>query len=186
MKRFRIAGLFLLGLLFSACTTPPISIPLSDVSIDLDVVFDTNGAVVFPADPVELEEPPPGTALASVVIAGVAELYPASDVTFEVYASDTDPSELGCAGSESLAGISGYYICENVCEDNEHCEKIGELKFASDKPTDSFTFQGEVLTRGINEQSLYLGLAIGGGSLQDGATLKFTKMRAVIRLALGQ
>ena len=179
MKRLQWAFLLILGLgLFAACTTPPITVSLADVSFDLAAV-NTLGVVVFPRQPVEVESPPPATQVASVTVQGFAKLDQPATVEFKVFAADVDPGALGCTLEPFT---NNFYLC---WEDTAGIEQVGSIDFNNTAGPVPFRLAGGTLARGINKNSLYLGLGIGReGTLPN--TLTLYDMTATLRLSLGR
>ena len=172
----------LLLLVLAACTTPPVTIGLSDVKIDLSVAVDSAGKVIFPESPLELKNPLPGTSVASVTVRGEARLEQAATLSFDVYATDTDPGELGCTKVGSILSES-FYVCD---PDTEGVVMVSKNTIAFNNKTGpvSFTLSGEVLASGINKQTLYLGAVISGGSA--GNTLYLENLTATVQLNVGK
>ena len=181
MKRLvAFAALMLAGLLFlAACTTPPITIPLSDVSIDLSIAADSAGKVIFPENPLEFKNSVPATSVASVTIRGKAQLAQAASVSFDIYATDTDPGELGCA--HPLLGK--FYLC-NPDDLKGRIQKVGDIAFEGNAGPVPFELRGTMLAKGINAESLYLGASIEGGTA--GNVLYLEKMLAIVQLNIGK
>ena len=184
MKRLvAFAALMLAGLLFlAACTTPPVTIGLSDVAIDLSIAADSAGKVIFPENPLEFKNPVPATNVASVTIRGKAQLAQAASVSFDIYATDTDPGELGCTQVGSV--ITGYfYVCD---PGTAGIAKVSQntIAFDNEKGPVPFTLSGEMLASGINKQNLYLGAVIHGAAA--GNTLYLEEMSATVQLNIGK
>ena len=174
----------LLLLVLAACTPPPITIGLSDVKIDLSVAVDSAGKVIFPESPLELKNPLPGTSVASVTVRGEARLEQAATLSFDVYATDTDPGESGLGCPKVGTMLTGYfYVCD---PDTEGVVMVSKNTIAFNNQTGpvSFTLSGEVLASGINKQTLYLGAVISGGSA--GNTLYLENLTATVQLNVGK
>jgi len=184
MKRLvAFATLMLAGLLFlAACTTPPVTIGLSDVAIDLSVAVDSAGKVIFPENPLEFKNPVPATSIASVTVRGKARLAQAASVSFDVYATDTNPDTLGCTRVGSV--ITGYfYVCDPA---TTGVAKVSQntIAFDNEEGPVPFTLSGDMLASGINNQNLYLGAVISGGAA--GNTLYLEEMSATVQLNVGK
>ena len=182
MRARYLIPLLALAALFGACTTPPITIQLSDVTINLTVAPDSIGKVIFPENPLELKNPVPGTSIATVTVRGQARLQQKATVSFDVYATDTDPGELGCSKVGSV--LTGFfYVCD---PGTEGIAKVSPNAIAFNDETGPvpFTLSGEMLASGINKQTLYLGAVISGGS--GGNTLYLEDMTATVQLNVGK
>ncbi len=169
-------------LVLAACTTPPVTIGLSDVKIDLSVAVDSAGKVIFPESPLELKNPLPGTSVASVTVRGEARLEQAATLSFDVYATDTDPGELGCTKVGSILTES-FYVCDPGTKGVVMVSK-NAIAFDNETGPVPFTLSGEVLASGINKQTLYLGAVISGGSA--GNTLYLENLTATVQLNVGK
>ena len=177
-KTLLAAGLALLGLAaLNACTTPPITIPLDDVTVDLQAAVNTGGRVVFPKEAQEFTPPAPGTSIASVVIRGKASLKSAADIGFTVYVTDQKPSDIGC----TLVGE--LYACD---AGNEQIEKASnEVKFDNETGPKDIEIQGERLINGINQGWFYLGALITGTGTV-GNELYLTNLTATVQVNIGK
>ncbi len=182
MKARNLVPLALLLLLLAACTTPPITIPLSDVTLDLQVAADSAGQVLFPENPLDVKNPVPATSIAAVTIKGEARLANGADVSFEVYATDTDPQTLGC--QKVGTPLTGYFY---ACDPNTPgIAKVSQstIAFNGSQGPVPFTLSGDTLAKGINKQSLYLGAVISGATA--GNTLYLQNLTATVQLNVGQ
>ncbi len=175
--------LLLLGLgLLAACTTPPVTIGLSNVTLDLTVAMDSAGKVLFPESPVAFENPLPGVSVASVTIRGQARLAQSAQLSFDVYAADASPADLGCTKVGTIA--TGYfYACD---PGTPGVDKVSQetLAFHNTAGPVPLTLSGEVLARGINRRSLYLGAVVSGGTA--GNKLYLERLSATIQLNVGK
>jgi len=178
MKARHLYPLALLLLLLAACTTPPITINLSDVALDFQGVGNTLGKVIFPKDPLTQSNPVPGTSIASLTIQGKARLKTAADITFEIYATDTDPSSLGCTP------VGNYYVCD---AGTNGVEKVGTIAFQNTAGPVNFQLsdKNQVLSKGVNNQSLYLGAGIGG-TFSVNNVLYLEHLTATVQLNVGK
>ncbi len=172
----------LLLLVLAACTTPPIKISLSDVTIDLQIAMNSVGKVIFPKDPLEIQNPVPGTSIASVTVQGNAYLKEGADISFYVYATDTDPGALEGCYLDNI--IRSYYVCE---QDTKGIVELSESPIAFDGRGGPvrFTLSGDVLASGINKKSLYLGALIEG-SATVGNELYLKELTAIVQLNVGK
>ncbi len=178
----RLLALVGLSLLLAACTTPPVTVGLSDVDLDLSVALDTAGKVLFPQTPLAARDPIPGTSVASVTIQGDAYLKSPANVSFDVYAAATDPGTLGC--QEVGSPLTGtFYACD---ASTAGIAKVSQKTIAFKGGTGpvSFTLRGPVLAEGINRQSLYLGAVIGGATA--GNILHLKNLTATVQLNVGK
>ncbi len=178
--RFAFAKVMLAGLLFlAACTTPPITIGLADLTIDLSIAVNSAEKVIFPANPIKFENPVPETSVASVTVRGEAWLKKEANVSFNVYATDTDPGKLGCDPFPSRE----FYLCD---PDTNGIEQVSQdaIAFESNAGPVSFELRGTMLANGLNAKSLYLGASIEGGTA--GNVLYLKKMRATVQLNIGK
>ncbi len=159
-RPFAFATLMLAGLLFQdACSTPPITIGLSDVAIGLAIAVNSAGKVIFPASPLDFQNPVPGTRVASVTVRGEARLKKRANVSFNVYATGTDPGELGCNPFPS----GEFYLCD---PDTNGIEKVSQeaIPFEGNAGPVPFELCGTMLAEGIHAKSLHLGASIEGGT----------------------
>ncbi len=182
MKGRMLALLALAAFLLAACTTPPITVGLSDVAVDLTVAADSAGKVLFPADPLAVKNPLPATRVASVTIQGEARLKNPAEVSFDVYATDTSPKDLDCAQVGSV--LTGYfYACDAKTKGIAKVSRR-RIDFGGRKGPVAFTLSGDLLASGINKQSLYLGTVIQGATA--GNVLYLEHLTATVQLAVGQ
>ena len=174
----------LLLLVLAACTTPPIKISLSDVTIDLQIAMNSGGKVIFPKDPLEIQNPVPGTSIASVTVQGKAFLKEGADISFYVYATDTDPGTLEGCDDEINEIIQSYYFCK---QGTKGIVKLSESPIAFDGSSGPvrFTLSGDVLASGINKKSLYLGALIEGLATV-GNELYLKELTAIVQLNVGK
>ncbi len=168
----------LLLLVLAACTTPPITIGLSDVTLDFQAVGNTLGKVIFPKNPLAQSNPVPGTSIASLTIQGKARLKTAADLTFEIYATDADPGSLGCTP------VGDYYLCD---ADTRGVERVGTIAFQGTAGPVNFQLsdRNQVLSKGINQQSLYLGAEVEG-TLSVANVLYLEHLTATVQLNVGK
>ena len=169
------------GLLLASCTTPPVTIGLTDVEIDLQVAADSAGKIIFPKEPLKLKNPIPGTQVASVSVQGRAKLDSPATLSFDVYAASQDPGELGCTRVDLV--LSAYYVCD---PGTAGVEKVSQstIEFNNDDGPVSFRLSGGVLADGINNGTLYLGAQISGGTAGNKLTLY--DLTATVQLSVGR
>jgi len=175
----RIARVLLLGLIavfaFSACGKTPLSIPLDDFSLDIEATTNTAGYVVYPVEPASFEKPVIN--VKSITISGNATVTytaaPGDNLQMTFYASAKDPDENGCTKTGPI------YVCP----------KDGEKAI-----TDSYTFingdtkpimlgskNADVLTEGINQGFIWIGLEVTSGAATN-VHFDFTDMVANVIL----
>ncbi len=171
-------------LVLAACTTPPITIGLSDITLDFQAVGNTLGQVVFPGNPLAQQRSVEGVSVASIRIQGQARLENKASLKFYIYAADQDPAELNCTELPAL----GYYLCP---ASTEGIVRVGTIDFTTaggpTKGPVAFELSDEeqILSNGINKQSLYLGAQVDG-TFSVNNVLYLENLVATVQLNIGK
>ena len=174
-----IAKLLLLGLLavpvLSSCGGTPISVPLSDFSINIDVVADTAGKVVYAESPTEFQESILN--VKSITLSGkmtYTTTTGSDTLTLTFYGSANDP-----ANRSSCTKIGSFYLCDPSGEK----AISSQGSFTKGVPTEITlgSPNPDVLADGINNGRIWIG-ALVEGSLSLNTTFEFTDMVAHVTL----
>ncbi|WP_287416789.1 hypothetical protein [Oceanithermus sp.] len=174
-----IAKLLLLGLLavpvLSSCGGTPISVPLSDFSININVVADTAGKVVYAESPTEFQESILN--VKSITLSGkmtYTTTTGSDTLTLTFYGSADDP-----AGRNGCDRFGSFYVCDPSGEK----AISSQGSFPKGVPTDIAlgSPNPEVLAEGINNGRIWIG-ALVENSLSLNTTFEFTDMVAHVTL----
>lgn len=159
-----------LGLLLSACSIP-ITVSLPDKTLELPGLPDTLGKVVYPQEALVFT-PPAVDVVKGLRVEGLLEASQPLTATLEFYTRTKDPSaDRGC---QAPPPGSAVYLCAIGPDD----EKVGEAVFNGSQQA-SFTLQGTLLTQGIKQGRLWLGLKYSGLPSTP-LTLAFKNMKAIV------
>lgn len=167
------SALAALTLVITACQNLPVKVTLQDVTIDLGVITNTQGDVLYPADPSAFQKA--NLHVASATIDGDASASGLmNDTTFTFYGRATNPStDPNCTPVTNLTNT--YYACPSAQETSIS----SAVTLPADGNTQPIHLGGKVLAIAANQGRLWIGATVQGGTSTN-ATLHFTHLLASI------
>ncbi len=177
MKRFALPVLvgLAVALALSSCDKAPLNVPLSDFSINIDVLADTAGKVVYAVRPTEFQKSVLN--VKSITISGKMT-YTATTgsdtLTLTFYGSADDPD-----GRSGCDRFGSFYVCDPSGEK----AISSQGSFPKGVPTDIAlgSPNPEVLAEGINNGRIWIG-ALVENSLSLNTTFEFSDLVAHVSL----
>lgn len=168
-------ALLALALVITACQGLPIRVDLQDVTLDLGAITNTQGNVLYPANPSAFQKS--NLHVASATIDGdVSAGGLSSDTDFTFFGRATDPSaDPNCQQVTNLANI--YYACPATQESS--ISKA--VTVPADGSAEPIHLSGKVLAAAANQGRIWLGASVQGGTSVS-ATLSFTRLVASVAL----
>ncbi|MGQ9691890.1 MAG: hypothetical protein ACUVQC_00140 [Thermaceae bacterium] len=171
----RKAWLLGLGLFLAACSFTVTAL-LEDRTLQLPVVEDTRGKVVYMGTALKPSLPPVDV-IKGIRVEGSLEASEPLNLTLSFYARKQDPND-----DQNCSGVDTVYLCKRGPRDG----KVGDAEFGNSR-TANFTLQGINLLEAIKGGELWLGIAASdpNSSLpSELRELKFIGMKAYVTVGL--
>lgn len=163
--------LLALPLLLAACSVS-VTVPLPDQRVVLAGLPEVWGRVVYPVQPLEF----PAFPAKRVEVSGVIEASQPLTLSLDLYARLEDPAQ----DSHCLALGNGQAVYAYACPVGPEDGWVGSAAFASEASA-PLSLKGENLNQGVQRGRLWLGLAVGGGSLPASLVeLTFKELKATV------
>ena len=160
-------------LVITGCQNLPVKVALQDVTINLGVITNSQGDVLYPANPSVFQRA--NLHVTSATIDGDASASGlTNDTTFTFYGRATDPStDPNCTPITNLTNT--YYACPSASETSIS----GAVTLPATGNAQPIHLGGKVLADAANQGRLWLGATVEGGTSTN-ATLHFTHLVASV------
>lgn len=172
-RRRPLVAALALVLLVAGCGNLPIRIALQSATVDLSVVTNTQGEVLYPSAASAFQKA--SVNVASATVDGTLSANNLSgSTTFTFYGRTQDPAtDTNCF---KVIGFP-YYACPAAQE----AATTGPMTLSPSAPSSALHLTGKVLATAADKGRIWLGAAVQG-STSTNATLDFTHLVASVTL----